>query len=178
MRREEDRGERKGLKDSGCGGQEGTGGPRSSPALNVHQGTERRNSLCSSSPTRQRLWRFSAWSFHLHRGRRVRLPSVLYDWEPRSALFLDEGRQGDASQLQQEDPPRVVQRGSHTLSRLLRHQIRGAKAYMLIEDVTGGAPRQPRNPSRLWRRRCTTSSSYAASVRWTAKTTETAMSSS
>ena len=126
MRREEDRGERKGLKDSGCGGQEGTGGPRSSPALNVHQGTERRNSLCSSSPTRQRLWRFSAWSFHLHRGRRVRLPSVLYDWEPRSALFLDEGRQGDASQLQQEDPPRVVQRGGHKLLRLLRHQIRGA----------------------------------------------------
>ena len=40
--------------------------------------------------------------------------------------FLDEGRQGDASQLQQEDPPRVVQRGGHKLSRLLRHQIRGA----------------------------------------------------
>ena len=54
--------------------------------------------------------------------------------------FLDEGRQGDASQLQQEDPPRVVQRGSHKLSRLLRHQIRGAKAYMLIEDVTRGCP--------------------------------------
>jgi len=101
-------------------------------------------------------------------------------WVVHAAVvgFRDEGRQRDASQLQQEDPPRVVQRGSHTLSRLLRHQIRGAKAYMLIEDVTGGAPRQPRNPSRLWRRRCTTSSSYAASVRWTAKTTETAMSSS
>ena len=101
-------------------------------------------------------------------------------WVVHAAVvgFRDEGRQRDASQLQQEDPPRVVQRGSHTLSRLLRHQIRGAKAYMLIEDVTGGALRQPRNPSRLWRRRCTTSSSYAASVRWTAKTTETAMSSS
>ena len=147
MRREEDRGERKGLKDSGCGGQEGTGGPRSSPALNVHQGTERRNSLCSSSPTRQRLWRFSAWSFHLHRGRRVRLPSVLYDWEPRSALFLDEGRQGDASQLQQEDPPRVVQRGGHKLSRLGRHQIRGADdagppvQRLLMERDTRDGPR-------------------------------------
>ena len=85
--------------------------------------------------------------------------------------FLDEGRQGDASQLQQEDPPRVVQRGGHKLLRLLRHQIRGADdaAFSFARPAPRCGALQPA-PA--------TSSSYAASVRWTAKTTETAMSSS
>ena len=61
--------------------------------------------------------------------------------------FLDEGRQGDASQLQQEDPPRVVQRGGHKLSRLRRHQIRGADdagppvQRLLMERDTRDGPR-------------------------------------
>ena len=39
------------LKDSACREQEGTGGPLSSPALNVDQGTERRKSLPRCRPT-------------------------------------------------------------------------------------------------------------------------------
>ena len=53
-----------------------------------------------------------------------------------------------------------------------------AKAYMLVEDITKTALRAFRHPSRLWPRRCATSSFCVASVRWNARTTGTAMSSS